>query len=1063
LTGSPDNEDARLRGPARSVKLPRMFWRSVIKTAEWIGAVLAGLALIVGGGAWLLSRGPVSLDWLTPYVASNFSQSTPGTTAWVDHTMVGLGPGPNLEIIASGLHLRGNDGDAQLALPEVALSLSATAAMSGQVAPTRIALHGARLNLLRAPDGSFHFGLAGEKIGGNDWAETLLHELSHPLRHSGPFGYLREITVTDAALAVDDRKLGVTWEAQHLDATLRRAGDGFAGNLDLAIGRGGSPTQLHSDLLYHDPSHRLRTTLHFDSLRPSLYAAVAPALAPFAAFDLPLAGTVGMTFDTETRQVADFSSDLRLGRGRIVNDRFAGGALKIERGALRAMFDPATQQLDLRHFEAELNAPKGPRLAFSGTIFHFDPLATAPLNFTGRGEIHDLTTADLPQLWPEKAAFHARGWVLKHVQEGVLNHGEITLGGTVQLGSSAGLVAKLDRVEGDLAYHDVTIQYFPPLSAVRGIDGVAHFDRASFDLRPVAGARSRDVKITGARVLLSKLDTDSEEATIDIRMVGPLATVLDELNKKPLRYARALGIEPAKVRGIAAGDLHFDMPMKKDLHFAQVDYTARGKVEKLGIDKVLFDRDLTAGALRVAIDRGGVDLAGNADLNGVPITLDWKENFADGPIRTRYRLKGTFDDVARHELGVDWLPGVVTGPVGIDLDFTHERSNFAYSDVTLDLRSAALQIRQFGWTKKAGVPATAHLNIAAHNGVATRITGLAIRGGGLDAMLDVTLTGGQVNARVARANLYRFALGKTDVTGVVASRPDGGWYVQLNGKSFDASRLLNQMESASHKGASEPPLLIDASLGQVLLAPGKALTNVRVQLFSDGTHWQTAQIDASPAIGKSLALRFGGAVGERNLRLTSNDLGAILRLLDVSSNVKVEGGELTVTGHAEDVGGRRTLSGQISGGDYRVVDAPALAQLLSIVSLTGAASLANGRGIPFFRMEGDFVLDQGTIELHNARAYGEAMGINASGEFDYRRHTVDMSGTIVPAYMLNSLFSNIPVVGDLLFGGKGEGLFAAKFRVAGSSTHPGVSVNPLSALAPGVLRGLFLFNPGKAG
>src|SRR6185437_13275157 len=131
-------------------------------------------------------------------------------------------------------------------------------------------------------------------------------------------------------------------------------------------------------------------------------------------------------------------------------------------------------------------------------------------------------------------------------------------------------------------------------------------------------------------------------------------------------------------------------------------------------------------------------------------------------------------------------------------------------------------------------------------------------------------------------------------------------------------------------------------------------------------------------------------------------------------------------------------------------DAPAFAKLLSLASFTGPASLMGGKGIPFSRMQADFVLDDGTVDLRNARAYGEAIGINASGQFDYRHNKLDMSGTLVPAYLLNSLL-----------GGRGEGIFAAKFRVAGSTTDPGISVNPLSALAPGFLRGLFLFDAGN--
>ncbi|HXP12104.1 MAG TPA: hypothetical protein VN795_00455, partial [Stellaceae bacterium] len=79
--------------------------------------------------------------------------------------------------------------------------------------------------------------------------------------------------------------------------------------------------------------------------------------------------------------------------------------------------------------------------------------------------------------------------------------------------------------------------------------------------------------------------------------------------------------------------------------------------------------------------------------------------------------------------------------------------------------------------------------------------------------------------------------------------------------------------------------------------------------------------------------------------------------------------------------------------------------------------------------------------------------------------TLDASGTLVPANILNTVLGNIPVLGNLLLGGEGQGIFAANFRIAGPISDPQVSVNPLSAVAPGVLRKLFLFkawNPSSA-
>jgi hypothetical protein len=71
-----------------------------------------------------------------------------------------------------------------------------------------------------------------------------------------------------------------------------------------------------------------------------------------------------------------------------------------------------------------------------------------------------------------------------------------------------------------------------------------------------------------------------------------------------------------------------------------------------------------------------------------------------------------------------------------------------------------------------------------------------------------------------------------------------------------------------------------------------------------------------------------------------------------------------------------------------------------------------------------------------------------------------MQGTIVPAYALNSIIGNIPLIGSLLLGGEGQGLFAANYRATGSAADPQVSVNPLSALTPGFLRRLLQPNFG---
>jgi len=72
-----------------------------------------------------------------------------------------------------------------------------------------------------------------------------------------------------------------------------------------------------------------------------------------------------------------------------------------------------------------------------------------------------------------------------------------------------------------------------------------------------------------------------------------------------------------------------------------------------------------------------------------------------------------------------------------------------------------------------------------------------------------------------------------------------------------------------------------------------------------------------------------------------------------------------------------------------------------------------------------------------------------------------MSGTFVPMYGLNNMFGQVPVLGLFLGGGSNEGLIGVTYEIVGTPGQPVFRVNPISAMAPGVLRKIFEFNTGK--
>jgi hypothetical protein len=149
------------------------------------------------------------------------------------------------------------------------------------------------------------------------------------------------------------------------------------------------------------------------------------------------------------------------------------------------------------------------------------------------------------------------------------------------------------------------------------------------------------------------------------------------------------------------------------------------------------------------------------------------------------------------------------------------------------------------------------------------------------------------------------------------------------------------------------------------------------------------------------------------------------------------------------------LDGTAEIADFRLHDAPVLARLLQGMTLYGLVDVIRGPGLAFSRLVAPFRLTKDTLTLSDARAFNSSLGLTVRGTIDLDQERVALEGTIVPAYFFNSLLGNIPLVGRLFSPEQGGGLFAASYAVHGTLDDPDVTVNPLSALTPGFLRGVF--------
>ena len=75
------------------------------------------------------------------------------------------------------------------------------------------------------------------------------------------------------------------------------------------------------------------------------------------------------------------------------------------------------------------------------------------------------------------------------------------------------------------------------------------------------------------------------------------------------------------------------------------------------------------------------------------------------------------------------------------------------------------------------------------------------------------------------------------------------------------------------------------------------------------------------------------------------------------------------------------------------------------------------------------------------------------------RSGIEVGGTYVPLSGLNSALAPIPLIGPLLTGPRGEGIFGITFAIQGRLSSPDIVVNPFALVTPGFLRELMQLTP----
>ncbi len=1090
-----------------------MIRRTFRGIVQLLGGLGAGLAIMLMVAAWQLSSGPISLGFLSAHLENAINAGQQNfKLSMKDTILTWAGWDRTLDIRVLEVHVLRPDGTLVGSVPEVSFSLSGQALISGLLAPRSIELFGPRLRVSRNLGGDIGIGFMDTEAQSKDFALRLLNQLLAEPDKDNPMSYLTRLEVVNAEITLDDQLLGKSWVTQSANVRLRRDAFGLVGEVNLALDIDGRETKFSTTVGYQSAARRLDVTVNFSEVSPAVFSSMYYELGPLRALALPLKGTVtvGMSLDGIV-EAANF--ELSGGRGVLnlpgpleqslpVNgvslkgiyeggeDRLDIEEMNIDLGPKGSLVLPApishkmplaslslkgrylgkTQRLEVTDIVADLRGPSAKASAVVDGFNGIRDIANAKMSIDFKGSLVDVAVDQLDRYWPAALGADAHRWAVAHLSDGNIHQARAEM----QLWLDNGNL-ELVSVDGDMDVSGVSVDYLPPMPKVRNAAAYMKFDEKNFNIF-ISKGESETLKITEAEVLISGLDEFDQIANITVAIEGAFGDKLAYLNNDPLQYAKAIEVDPSTAKGMAETELKVNFIVENALTLDGIKVAAKSKVRGLSVAKAVLGRDITGGDFDIRVDKKGMDIIGKVNIGDIPASLAWRENFGvKPPFKRRYDLKAHIADTRQiAQMGLDVAPFTdrfVQGALDADIRFTILNDIDRRLEIQADITKAALSADAFGWGKKRGTTGEASITVDFKGDKIADVPAFAVAADDLKVRGAAQYGQGKDKGKegLQRIDFEQITYGRTDIKGALISRPDGGWDAGFHGPSFDMTSIWEDLFHNSPEGGDIedlklPYLTMAVELGRVWIGQAKSLENISGTFVHKDDLWNTVLLKGEVGENKSFELTIRpGKDGNRNLVMTSSDAGAVMRIMEFYDSMV--GGKLEITGRYDDKELGNPLSGNLRVTDYRVTEAPVLTRVLSIMALTGILEALEGEGLAFKNLDIPFVLGSGTLQVKDASATGTSLGFTGSGIVYTYADIVDVSGTVVPAYAINSALGVIPLLGDLLTGGKkGGGVFAVNYTMSGSTDDPKVTLNPLSALTPGIFRNIFdIFDGSKAG
>ena len=1023
------------------------------KRGLWI---TSAVAIFVFGGAALfaarLARAPLAIGFADSYVREQAEGLLPGYELSFDtSTLFWNRRLDTLDLQLLNIELKKADDTTVARLPRLGVALSLDAFLSGKIRPTRIDLFGPQIRLdwsaekirnrLSGPAAREAKTKQAVLTGERSAVVQLVEELLGGEGAKGRLPELSAVRVERGEIWLRETASGTLWLFPDTTLTARRSGKAVALEIDLKLEAPG--TRAAIDVRFEPRSAGAgRLELEVTGLDMGTLADPVGLGEEFGFIHAPLAGTIAIRLADS--KIAEVRFDLSMGEGRIHLPSFFPEPPLIKQAAAQGGFVASERILRIEAFDILLT---------SGDI-NGNLLLSLPGPEGGKPSLSldaVLENADVRQVlnyWPQRLAAGGRRWVDLNVPKGHV----VSLKAMARFDPDDWGRKPLpaDVLRLDFSFENVEAHYRRPMPPLVGAKGIGVLLGPSLDISVDEG-RTDNIPVFDTRFRARHLgDRKRHNGEVTARTHAPLRDILRLIDYEPLQITSRNKIDPAAMDGVVSAELRFRFPLDRGTTMQQIRYDVSATVSEFEIPALFRDGGLTGGLLEVRVNNDGLVASGRIHLKETAFDLMWRQRFGvlpAGVLPSRFELNGalTAKNLARFGVpAIGRMSGTAKARIliegrGVDLVRGHGK---------LDLFRSEISAPRFAWYKDANTEGMVEFDLA-WRPAEFRIESIIVDSTGLQASGNLA-----ADRATGLLNNLRFSHFETPGTKMVLNYQVKGIEVpvlQMEAERFDAGFYLERLFEPSQE--EKLPLDITMSAKQASGLNGIVFSDVKVSALAPEGDWLVASITGAHADGTSIMIDLSASDTGRILTIRSGNAGHTGLALDIFPNGS--GGRLQLDATIPGYKGLDGMRGRLRIRDLRVVKSSALLTALSKKKSRGLDDMIDEGGLTFKRVILPYTLNGGVIEITNGKANGPAIGFTLEGQMDRQREMIHVNGVIVPVFALNSLLGKVPIVGTILTGGEGEGIFAVTYRVEGDLNDPEVTINPLMALAPGILRKMF--------